>query len=171
MNLRELLIKRFSIRNYLPKEVEADKLEYILDCARLAPSACNLQPRKFVIVQESEDIKNKIREAYQREWFAKAPVYIVVVGDHSQSWKRNDGKDACDIDTSIAAEHICLAAEELGLGICWVCNFDAERLKSALALKIEEEPIAIFPIGYPDKNAIEIPVQKRKSLDEITRWL
>lgn len=171
MNIKELLTNRFSVRSYLSKTVETDKLEYILECVRLSPSACNLQPWKFFVVQKSETVKAGIREAYNREWFAKAPAYIVAVGDHAQSWKRSDGKDACDIDVSIAAEHICLAAEELGLGTCWVCNFDVKKIAETLSLKEMEEPMALFPIGYPNSEAIAVPEKKRKSLEKITGWL
>jgi nitroreductase len=169
--LKELLLKRFSKRNFLPRDIESEKLEYILECARLAPSACNYQPWKFIVVQKSEAIKTQIRESYNREWFANAPVYIVVVGDHNQSWKRADGKDSCDIDTSIAAQHICLAAEELRLATCWVCNFNLEKLRASLPLEKNLEPVAIFPIGYPDEEKIKIPLKIRKNLEEITTWL
>ena len=170
MIIKELLANRFSVRSYLTKEVETDKIQYILDCVRLAPSACNFQPWKFIVVQQSEALKASVRKAYDREWFSNVPAFIIVVGNHAQSWKRKDGKDACDIDASIAAEHICLAAEELGLGTCWVCNFDVEKIRQAFSLSQEEEPIVIFPIGYPDKEKIAVPEKKRKPLEEIVQW-
>lgn len=125
MSFLELARKRCSIRKYAPKNVEQEKIDYILEAARLAPSAVNYQPWYFVWVQSAEG-KAKLQECYPREWFKQAPYYLIVCGDHQQSWKRGDHKDHMDIDTAIATEHICLAAAEQGLGTCWVCNFDTE---------------------------------------------
>jgi len=170
--MKQLSQKRYSVRAFLNKEVEKEKLEYILDCARLAPSASNFQPWFFYIVA-SDDAKAGVRDSYNREWFKTAPLYIVICGDRNQSWKRNktDNKDHCDIDVAIASEHICLAAEDIGLGTCWVCNFDPGKLREVLNLPEHIEPIAMFPIGYVDEEKSIIPEKKRKSLAEITKWI
>ncbi|MDR1810446.1 MAG: nitroreductase family protein [Prevotella sp.] len=170
MNLKELLQKRYSVRAYLPVRVEQEKLDYLIECVRLAPSACNIQPWTLYIV-ESDEKKEAVRKAYNREWFKTAPLYIVVCGDHARSWKRSaaEGKDHCDIDAAIVSEHICLAAEEIGLGTCWVCNFDPELLKSALNLSEQQEPIALFPIGYIDRANSFAPEKQRKSVAEIIK--
>lgn len=126
MNLLELAQKRCSIRKYASSPVEDEKLAYILEAGRMAPSAVNFQPWYFVIIRQ-EAGRTKIQECYAREWFRSAPLYILVCGDHSQSWKRSsDRKDHMDIDVAIATEHISLAAAEQGLGSCWVCNFDTD---------------------------------------------
>lgn len=170
MNLKNLIENRYSVRNYLTIEIEKEKIEYILECARLAPSACNNQPWYFYVITDKE-LKEKIELSYPREWVKQAPVLIVVCKDTLQSWKRpKDGRDSGDIDASIAAEHICLAAESIGLGTCWICNFDQQILNNALQCPDHREPIAIFPIGYIDKANSKIPEKKRKSLDEVTSW-
>lgn len=171
MTLKELLEKRYSVRAYLTKDVEPEKLDYILECARLAPSACNLQPWYFYVVKDSE-ARAGVRKAYDRQWMADAPVYIIVCKDSSQSWKRSsDGKDSGDIDAAIVSEHICLAAAELGLGTCWVCNFNLPLLTEVLHIASEQEAIAIFPIGYVDEAKSQIPEKKRKALSEIVRCI
>ena len=87
----------------------------------------NFQPWAFVVVRDPEKLK-ALYDCYPREWFASAPVCIVVCGDHSTSWKRlSDNKDFCDVDIAITTEHLVLAAAEQGLGSCWVCNFDAPQ--------------------------------------------
>ena len=116
MSFLELARKRCSIRKYAPKNVEQEKIDYILEAARLAPSAVNYQPWYFVWVQSAEG-KAKLQECYPREWFKQAPYYLIVCGDHQQSWKRGDHKNHMDIDTAIATEHICLAAAEQGLSL------------------------------------------------------
>ena len=164
-NLLELIEARYSARSYSDRKVEQEKIDYILECARLAPSAVNFQPWRFIIV-ESEEKRTALHAGYAQEWFQQAPLYIVVCGDKSQSWTRKkDSHDHADIDAAIAAEHICLAATEVGLGSCWVCNFRPAIVSEVLGIDGETVyPVAIIPIGY----ATDAPTEKkRKSLDEI----
>ncbi|MDR1332668.1 MAG: nitroreductase family protein [Tannerella sp.] len=149
MQLIDLIRKRCSVRSYSPAPVEQEKLDYVLEAARLAPSACNLQPWRFVVIRSAE-ARAKAQACYEREWFRSAPLYILVCSDHSRSWKRpSDGKDHADIDVSIAAEHICLAAAEQGLGTCWVCHFDAKRCAESFGLPDGIEAAILIPLGYP----------------------
>ena len=163
-NFLELVEARYSSRSYSDRKVEPEKVDYLLECARLAPSAVNFQPWKFIVV-ESEEMCVRLPECYKREWLREAPLFIVVCGDKSQSWKRRkDGHDHADIDAAIATEHICLAATEQGLGSCWVCNFDVEMCSEILGIEGDLYPVAIVPIGYATDEPTE---KKRKSLDEI----
>lgn len=170
MNLLEIMKKRCSIRQYASAPVEAEKMDYLLEAMRSAPSAVNFQPWYFIVVSRPEGLA-RIRACYPREWFASAPLYIIVCADHSQSWKRaSDGKDHADIDAAIAAEHLCLAAAEQGLGTCWVCNFDAARCKEYFRLPASVEPVALVPVGYPlHPSLFEDAPKKRKSLQEIVK--
>ncbi len=168
MELSEVILKRRSIRKYTDKVIEKNIIGQLIESARLAPSAVNFQPCMFYICT-SEESKKAVRDSYPREWFNAAQLYIVVCGNHDESWKRpSDGKDHCDIDIAIAVEHICLTATDLGLGTCWVCNFDARKLKSGLQLPENLEPVVILPLGYPIEEA---PTGKRKSAQEIVRWI
>ena len=168
MELLELSKQRFSARKYTDEKVSESDLEYILETVRMAPSACNKQPWKFVVV-ESEAAKHQLQECYNREWFVTAPLYILCLRNKEQNWVRNDGKQHGDIDVAIATEHLCLAAAERGLGTCWVCNFDASLCKEILQLPAEEEPAVIVPIGHispdcPQKEKV------RKPLSEIVTY-
>lgn len=163
--------ERRSCRNYLPNPVDRSLLVAILDAARLAPSAVNRQPVRYIVLDADADPEARtiITRVYDRPWIATAPVYIVAVTMHDQAWHRPcDGKDHADIDVAIAVEHICLAAEALGLGSCWVCNFDAPLLHGLLGLGSDEEAAVIIPVGY--KADGDVPRRGRKSLDEIVRW-
>lgn len=171
MDLKELIAGRYSVRAYLPIDVEKEKLEYILECGRLAPSAANRQPWIFYVVT-APDAKQKVWESYPKEWLKNIPVYIVVCKNVEEAWRSSfDGKDSGDIDAAIAAEHICLAAAEQGLGACWICHFDPGKLTSALNLPANQEPVVIFSVGYTDAEKSKMPEKKRKSLSEITRWI
>ncbi len=170
MNLLELAQKRCSIRKYASSPVEDEKLAYILEAGRMAPSAVNFQPWYFVIIRQ-EAGRAKIQECYAREWFRSAPLYILVCGDHSQSWKRSsDRKDHMDIDVAIATEHISLAAAEQGLGSCWVCNFDTDLCRKHFNLPDTIEPAVILTIGYPESpDLFEQTSKTRKTLEEIIK--
>ena len=91
MKLLELTKNRYSCRNYLPTSVEQEKLDYIMECVRLAPSACNKQPWTFRIITDEEERK-KLGQCYNREWFATAPVMIIASILHDEEWVRGDGK-------------------------------------------------------------------------------
>ncbi|HEY3390777.1 MAG TPA: nitroreductase family protein, partial [Prolixibacteraceae bacterium] len=149
MNFIELATQRYSVRNFEPKPVEMEKLLYVLEAARIAPSAVNFQPWKFLVFTDREMLKS-IQAIYHRTWLATAPAIIVAMGDHSKGWHRKtDGKDFTDIDVAIAIDHMTLAATEQGLGTCWICNFDNEKSKQLFKTGDNFETIAIIPIGYP----------------------
>lgn len=162
-NFLELVKNRYSCRAYESRNVEKEKLEYVLECVRLAPSAVNKQPWRFHIISNDEE-RTKLQQCYSREWFNTAPLYIIASVLHDEEWVRADGKHHGDIDIAIAVEHLCLAATEQGLGTCWVCNFDAVLCKKLFALPENEEPAVIIPIGYA---ADELKEKKRKGLEEI----
>lgn len=155
--------KRYSVRSFLDKEIEEEKLNYVLEAARYAPSACNIQPVKLFVITNKE-VLSKVHETYPRDWFKKAPCVIVAVGDKSQSWKRRDGKDHVDIDVAISVDHLTLAARDVGLGTCWVCAFDADKCHEILNLPDHMEPCVLIPIGYPEKENLK--EKSRKSFDE-----
>ena len=165
MELLKLIKRRYSCRNYQPTSVENEKLDYIMECVRFAPSAVNKQPWMFRILSSEEDRK-KICQCYNREWFATAPVVIIASILHDEEWVRSDGKHHGNIDIAIAVEHLCLAATEQGLATCWVCNFDAALCKELFALPESEEPAVIIPIGYA---ADELKEKKRKSIEDIAK--
>ena len=171
MTFLELAKKRYSVRKYSDLPVEEEKLQYILECGRVAPSAANYQPWKIYVVRDG-DVRKKLDTTYSREWFVQAPVVLVFCGDHSSGWKRGDGKDHTDIDVSIIIDHITLAAAEQDLGTCWICNFDAVRCAELLQLPSNLEPIAYLSLGYQAK----VPEDKarhlnRKELSEIVQYI
>ena len=165
MNFLELSKNRYSCRNYQDLPVEKEKLDYVMECVRLAPSAVNKQPWLFRIISEESE-KTQLLKCYRRDWLATAPMYIVASILHDEEWVRFDKKPHGNIDIAIAVEHLCLAATEQGLATCWVCNFDATLFKELFGLPKTEEPAVIIPIGYPDDTA---PEKKRKPMEEIIK--
>ena len=168
MNFLELTLKRASVRRFTAQQVEEEKINYLLECARMAPSAVNFQPWHFYVVQGAE-ARAAVQRSYDREWFKGAPLYIMCSVRHSEEWVRQlDGKPHGNIDIAIAAQHLCLAATDCGLGACWVCNFDATMLHDALNMSQSEEPAVIVAVGYPDS---EIAEKKRKDMNDIVTRL
>ncbi len=163
MKFLDIVKSRYSCRNYRQLAVEAEKLTYVMECVRMAPSAVNRQPWKFRVVTDQEKLQ-QLATCYNREWFTTAPVVIIASILHDEEWVRSDGKHHGDIDIAIAVEHLCLAAAEQGLGTCWVCNFDAARCKQLFALGVEEEAAVLIPLGY----AADVPKEKkRKEREEV----
>ena len=170
MTFKELAQKRYSVRSYSAEPVSDEQLNYILECARIAPSAVNFQPWHFYLARTEEALQ-KVRLTYPRSWFATAPLVIVGCICHDQSWHRpTDQKDHGDIDIAIATEHICLAAAEQGLGTCWVCNFDAQLCHQLLQLPDNEEAAVLIPLGHLAADAQPRPTT-RKPLEEIVTKL
>lgn len=171
MDFLTLAKRRFSVRQYRPDPVPEEKLKYVLEAGRIAPSAVNYQPWRFLVFRQKEKLEI-LHTLYHREWFREAPVVIVILADHQRSWRRKEGKDHADIDVAITADHMTLAAADIGLGTCWVCNFDKEKTIHALQLPEHLEPVVFLPLGFtdqvPDPDRHQV---KRKPLSEITEWL
>lgn len=165
MNFKELAEKRFSVRRYTSEPVSKADIDYILECARLAPSAHNKQPWKFLLVT-SDEAKVKIRQCYNRPWFPKAQVYVLAMKNASECWVRpDDNKSYGDVDLGIVVEHIVLAAADRGLGSCWVANYDVEAVKRLFPVE-GYEAVAIIPIGHIDPE-FQHHAAVRKDMSEI----
>jgi nitroreductase len=169
MDFKTLVNTRYSVRKFSSTPIEEDKLKLVLESARKAPSAVNFQPYRLYVVRTPE-ILDAIKACYHRSWIKTASLLMVVVGLHDMAWKRaEDGKDHVDIDAAIFIDHLMLQATELGIGSCWVCNFDILKVKEVLGLKAAEEPIAFIPMGYSVTS--DVPVKKRKGVDDLVVWL
>ncbi|OHB83027.1 MAG: nitroreductase [Planctomycetes bacterium RIFCSPHIGHO2_02_FULL_38_41] len=165
MNFYEVIKKRCSIRSYKPNPVEEEKLNRILEAARMAPSAANRQPICFVIIKD-EKTKQQLKRVYDEKWFYTAPIIVCVCSIPEKAWIRSDGRNYADIDAAIAMDHLILAATEEGLATCWVAAFKVSILKSLLKLPPGMEPIAMTPIGYPQ----DIPEPTyRKPIEDIVK--
>ena len=162
----ELVRRRYSVRSYKPDPVEQDKLDRILEAARLAPTAVNRQPFKIIVVPVAGH-ETEVQRIYTKSWFAQAPLVIAACGLPANTWVRKDGRSYNDVDVAIVMDHLIMAATAEGLGTCWVAAFDAVAAREVLALPSGVEPIAFTPLGYANDNQ---PERKRKSLDELVDY-
>jgi len=172
MEYTELIRRRESIRNYDPgRPVSKKILEKILDAGRLAPSACNYQPWKFILVS-SPEILAKVKSAYSRDWFRDAPNVLVMLGIKDKAWIRSyDGYNSVETDAAIAMTHIILAAENEGVGTCWIAAYDPEVLRKAINPGKNQVIFGITPLGYPRPGFRKSSDKKRKPLEEIVEFL
>ncbi len=167
MEFYELIAARYSVRAYRSDPVEDEKLQCVLEAARLAPTAANRQPFQ-IIVLHTAGREEEIGRIYRRPWFVQAPIIIAVCAISSQAWVReSDRFNARLIDAAIVADHLILAATNLGLGTCWIAAFNVDAARSVLQLPSEVEPVIFTPLGY----AADVPEAKvRKPLAELVRY-
>ena len=166
MEFLELIKQRYSVRAYKPDPVEDEKLQQVLDAARLAPSAANRQPFQLIVLH-TEGREAELRRIYHRSWFSQPPYVICICGLPRQAWVRRDGQNYQYVDAAIAMDHLILAATSLGLGTCWVAAFDVGAARDVLGLPDEVEPVAFTPLGYP---ADQLGPKDRKALSEVVRY-
>ena len=170
MDFLELSKERFSCRDFSTKDVEKEKIEKILEVAKYAPTARNLQPQKILVLTEKEQLK-KISECTQYGW--NAPVIIILFYDKSISYKRDkyDQKEFGDIDISIVTTHMMLEAQSLGLGTTWIGSFDPVKLIKTYKVPENLIPVAILPIGYPSEQAKPSKLHfQKKEISDFVYW-
>jgi nitroreductase len=166
MDFTTLVESRYSVRSYKTDPIEEEKLQKVLEAARLAPTATNRQAFQFLVVH-TKGREEELKRIYRSEWFTQAPLVVCACGIPAENWVRMDGKNYNDVDVAIAMDHLILAATDAGLGTCWIGAFDAEAAKEVLGLPEGVEPIAFTPLGYP---AGEPKPKKRKELAELVRY-
>lgn len=166
MTVRDAIRDRYSVRSYLNKPVEGEKLTLILDAARLAPSANNRQNWKFIVVRDKKTRERLAEAAANQEFIAEAPVVIVAVSTEPSHIMRCE-VPAYAVDVAIAVDHMTLQAVELGLGTCWIGAFYQSKVKEILQIPDRCKVVALLPLGYPACPCVE---KYRNSLKEIVSY-
>lgn len=167
MQLFDVLQQRYSARAYKPDPVEPEKLARVLEAARQAPTAANLQPFRLVVAHV-KGREAEFRRVYAPGWFTQAPIIICACGVPGQGWVRDgDGVNYTMVDVAIALDHLILAATDQGLGTCWIAAFDVLAARQVFGLPRNADPVALTPLGYP---ADQPGLKKRKPLAELVRY-
>ena len=174
---QKILRGRRSIRRFLPAPVEPEKLRACLEAARIAPSAHNVQPWRFIVVDDP-DLKERLTSAafsgiYATSKFAaQAPVLLVLLakpaGGVVRLGSKIQGVPYFLIDIGIAGEHVILQAEELGLATCWMGWFNYRQVRKVLAIPRVFKVVAMMPLGYAEKRPQREP--PRKAFEEIVAF-
>jgi nitroreductase len=178
--LNEIRTRR-SIRKYTDQPVSAEMVTQLLESARLAPSGSNTQPWHFIVVR-SEDTRRKLAEvSHKQDWMTTAPVHIVCVADIRV---RIGGNEAVSVDesssqfelkqiirdTAIAAEHMVLEAESMGLSTCWVAWFDQKEIRPVLDIPSDKFVLCILTVGYPGEKPKARPRKQLETIVHYEKW-
>jgi len=166
MEVLDVIRDRRSVRAFKRRPVEEEKLNRVLEAARLAPSARNMQEWKFVVVRDKATRERLAEAANGQHFVGRAPVVIAACGtivDHVMSC----GQLSYPVDVAIAVTHMTLQAVAEGLGTCWVCAFDEGKVKSILNVPKAIRVVALLALGYPDESPRPRP---RKDMSEIVAY-
>ena len=153
MQFIELATKRYSVRSYKAEPVEDDKLQSVLQAARLAPTAANRQAFRLIVIP-TRSRESELLRIYNRPWFVQAPVVICICAIPNEAWVRSDGKNYGDVDAAIVMDHLVLAAADLGLGTCWIGAFHEDEVKKLLNIPEEIRVVGLLTVGYPAETAL-----------------
>lgn len=153
MTFLELAQERYSVRSYSDKPVEQEKIDKILEAARLAPTAVNYQPQ-MIYVLKSDEALQKINRLCRCIY--GAPLVFLVCSDERKTWKSHSepGYSTGEMDCSIVCTHMMLEAWEQGLGSVWVRLFDARQVAAAFNLPEYIKPICLLPVGYAAEDSV-----------------
>lgn len=162
MELMEAIRTRRSIRRFLDKPVEEEKILAVLESGRLAPSARNMQDWRFIVVRDQVTRQKLAVAAKDQQFVAQAPAVIAACG--TSNYIMTCGQPTYAIDVTIALDHMTLAAASLGLGTCWIGAFYEDRAKEILGVPDDVRIVALMPLGYP---AEEPPARPRKVIGDI----
>ncbi len=163
MELYDILVKRRSIRAYKNKPIPKEKLLKILEAARLAQSATNRQPWRFIIIRDAANRKKIAELCTGNKWAADASVILAGVAVDT-NYRMGNGRPASDIDLSIALTQISLAAVDQSLGTCWIGSFKYDEAMNYLKIPKENILVGFMTLGYPDESPSP---KSRKPMEEI----
>lgn len=162
MEVKHAIAARKSIRKYVNKEIPKDVMEDLLDCMRMAPSANNMQRWSVIVVTDAATRNKLVPVSGNQKFVGECSAYLVGVAEPGAYYSA--------VDMTIALDHLTLRATELGLGTCWIGDFEPDKVKDILGVPKDREVPICMTLGYPDHNP---GARKRKKLSELfhaDRW-
>ena len=168
--LSRIIRERRCIRSFSSRTLDRETVEQVLEAAKWAPSAGNLQPWVFIVVQKLETKRKLAWAALGQDFIAEAPFLVVVCADTLRSSSRYGRRGAelyCIQDTAAAIQNMLLTAHSLGLAACWVGAFNEDEARSVLGLPAEMRPLALIPIGFSESHP---RAPSRRSLSDVVYW-
>lgn len=156
MEFTKLIEERYSVRSFKPGHLPREVLEKILHAGHLAPTGCNYQPQRILVLNTDESME-KLRTCTKCHF--GAPTALLVCHNTAESWVRKyDGALSSPVDAVIVATHMMLAAHNEGVGCCWVMHFDPAAVREAFGIPAGVEPAALLVLGWPAENAKPLPL-------------
>lgn len=151
MEFNKLIAERFSVRSFKNEKVKKEHIDEILNAGHLAPTGCNFQPQRILVINGDEALK-KLKECTRCHF--DAPCAFLVCYNEKESWVRPyDGAKSAAVDASIVATHMMLAAHDVGVGCCWVMHFNPNEMRQKFNIPDHIVPTALLVMGYPSEDA------------------
>ena len=166
MDFEKLIKERYSVRNFKTEHLPDEVIDKILEAGHLAPTGCNYQPQRILVLNTDEAI-SKLRDCTKCHF--GAPTAMLICHNKEESWIRKyDGALSSPVDGAIVTTHMMLAAHNEGIGCCWVMHFDPAAMRESFNIPESIEPVALLVMGYPAEDAKPIEMHyKTRPLDEV----
>ena len=166
MEFMKLVAERYSVRKFKEGHLEQNIIDEILKAGHLAPTGCNNQPQRILILNTDESIE-KLKNCTRSHF--DAPTALLVCYNKDESWVRKyDGAISAPVDASIVTTHMMLKAHTLGVGVCWVMHFNPFAMREAYNIPDNYEPVALLVMGYPHEDAAPIAMHSEfRPMDEV----
>ena len=159
MDFEQLITERYSVRNFKPEHLPQAVIDKILEAGHKAPTGCNYQPQRILVLNTDEAME-KLRGCTKCHF--SAPAALLVCHNTAESWVRKyDGALSSPVDAVIVATHMLLAAQNEGVGCCWVMHFDPHAMRETYRIPEGVEPAALLVMGYPAENAKPLELHSR----------
>jgi len=167
MDIMEAIRNRRSVRAFADKPIPAEVMRRMRQALRYAPSACNIQPWHFILVQDAKLRQDVAAAAQGQHWMAQAPVIVAACGFPELAYKHMGGcGNSVDVDLAIAIDHLTLAAVAEGLGTCWIGAFSEDKVKQLLGVPANVKVVAMTPLGYPASPDLIGPIDEKRRKGE-----
>jgi nitroreductase len=160
MDFITLASERYAVRKFSSEPIEKEKLNLVLKAGQLAPTACNYQPQRILVIN-NEATREKLDTCTPCRF--NAPAALLVCYDKTVSWQRHfDGKNSGEVDACIVTTHMMLEATDIGLGSIWIMHFDPEKIKETFKIPDSFEPVVLLVIGYPADNVVPAAMHNQR---------
>lgn len=151
MEFEKLITERYSVRNFKPEHLPEECISKILDAAHKAPTGCNFQPQRILVLNTDESME-KLKQCTRCHF--NAPSAMLICYNEDESWERPyDGALSAPVDAAIVATHMMLQAHNIGVGSCWVMHFNPMIMKETFDIPDNIKPLALLVMGYPEDDA------------------
>ena len=166
MEFEKLISERYSVRKFEQKHLEEDDISKILHAGHVAPTGCNNQPQRILVLNTDESTE-KLKKCTKCHF--DAPCAMLVCYNRDETWTRvYDGAICAPVDAAIVTTHMMLEAANIGVGTCWVMHFDPSAMRETFNIPENFEPLALLVMGYPHKDAAPIEMHSTfRPLNEV----
>ena len=166
MEFTKLIAERYSVRKYENKHLPKDVIDKILEAGHLAPTGCNFQPQRILVLNTPESME-KLKKCTKCHF--NAPSAMLVCYNRDESWTRPyDGEKSAPVDAAIVATHMMLKAYDVGVGSCWVMHFDPKAMRETFNVPENIIPTALLVMGYPSEDSAPFEMHSKfRPIDEV----